>query len=86
MDLKPLMVIMQMALRQHKGVVPPSTLLGSPTKMLAFAKNFGNAKAFLVVTLALGLRPRQGVARLWAKKEARESCHMLLGVQEILRE
>jgi hypothetical protein len=75
-----------MALRQHKGVVPPSTLLGSPTKMLAFANSFGNAKAFLVVTLALGSRPKQGVTRLWAKKEARESCHMLLGVQKSVRE
>jgi len=24
----------------------------------------------IVATLALGLRPRQGLARLWAKKEA----------------
>jgi hypothetical protein len=38
-----------------------------------------------VATLALGSRPRQGVARLWAKKETRESHHMLLGVQRVCR-
>jgi len=39
-----------------------------------------------VATLALGSRPRQRLARLWAKKEARESGCMLLGVQESVRE
>jgi hypothetical protein len=39
-----------------------------------------------VTTLILGSRPKQGVARLWAKKEAQESCRMLLGVQENVRE
>ncbi len=39
-----------------------------------------------VATLALGSRPRQGVAKLRAKKEARESCRMFLGVQESVRE
>jgi hypothetical protein len=38
---------------------------------------------FYVATLALGSRPRQGVARLRAKKETRESHHMLLGVQTV---
>jgi hypothetical protein len=33
-----------------------------------------------VVTLALGLQPRQGLARLWAKKEAWESHLMFLEV------
>jgi hypothetical protein len=33
-----------------------------------------------VATLALGSRPRQGVARLRAKREAWESCSMLLRV------
>ncbi len=37
---------------------------------------------YFVVTLALGLRPRQGVARLRAKREGRESCRILSGVQE----
>ncbi len=36
-----------------------------------------------VATLALGLRPRQGVARLQAKRGARESHHMFLGVQRM---
>jgi hypothetical protein len=36
-----------------------------------------------VVTLALGSQRRQGVARLWAKWETRESHHMLLGVQRV---
>jgi hypothetical protein len=40
----------------------------------------------IVATLALGLRPRQGVTRLWAKREAQESCHMLPGMQESVRE
>jgi len=39
-----------------------------------------------VATLALGSRPRQGLARLWAKREAREPCHMFPGVQESVRE
>ncbi len=34
-------------------------------------------KGFDVTTLALGSRPRQGVARLRAKREAQESCRML---------
>jgi hypothetical protein len=37
----------------------------------------------IVATLALGSRPRQGVARLRAKRETRESLHMLLGVQRV---
>jgi hypothetical protein len=36
-----------------------------------------------VATLTLGSRPRQGVARLRAKKKTRESHHMLLGVQRM---
>ncbi len=39
-----------------------------------------------VATLALGLCPRQGLARVWAKKVARESHFMLSGVQERVRE
>jgi hypothetical protein len=38
---------------------------------------------FSVATLVLGSRPRQGVARLWAKRETRESLHMLPGVQKV---
>jgi hypothetical protein len=30
-----------------------------------------------VATLALGLRPRQGLVKVWAKNEARES-HLML--------
>jgi len=36
--------------------------------------------SFFITTLALGLRPRQGLARLWAKREAWESHLMLPGV------
>jgi len=43
-------------------------------------------KSFIVATLALGSRPRQGLARFWAKKEARELGRMLPGVQESVRE
>jgi hypothetical protein len=40
----------------------------------------------LVATLALGLWPRQGLARLWAKKEDRELHLMLMRVQKSVRE
>jgi hypothetical protein len=43
-------------------------------------------KIFYVATLALGSWPRQGVARLRAKKNTRESHHMLLGVPKSVRE
>jgi hypothetical protein len=36
-----------------------------------------------VATLVLGLRPRQGVARLRAKRKTRESLHMPPGVQRV---
>jgi hypothetical protein len=45
-----------------------------------------NLKFFGVATLGLGLRPRQGFARVWAKGKARESHFMLLGVQKSVRE
>jgi hypothetical protein len=38
-------------------------------------------ESIYITTLALGSRPRQGVARLWAKWETQKSHHMLLGVQ-----
>jgi hypothetical protein len=34
-------------------------------------------KNFIVTTLALGSRPKQGFAKVWAKSEARESHFML---------
>jgi hypothetical protein len=40
-------------------------------------------KVASVATLALGSRPRQGVARLRAKKETQESHHMLPGMQRV---
>jgi hypothetical protein len=39
-----------------------------------------------VATLALGLRPMQGVIRLRAKKEAREGGDIFPGVQESVKE
>jgi hypothetical protein len=39
-----------------------------------------------VATLALSLRPRQGLVRLWAKKEAQKSYLMFPGVQKSVRE
>jgi len=44
------------------------------------------AKLVLVVTLALGLRPKQGLVKMWAQKEAQEPHFMLLGVQENVKE
>jgi hypothetical protein len=44
-------------------------------------KNFIN-----VETLASGSQPKQRLARLQAKKEARKSHHMLMGVQKNVRE
>jgi len=38
-----------------------------------------------VATLALGLRPRQGLARLWGKREARGSHLMLPGMQKSVK-
>jgi len=43
-------------------------------------------KLMCVATLALGLRLRQGLAKVQAKYEARESHFMLPGVQENARE
>jgi hypothetical protein len=37
---------------------------------------------FIIATLTLGSRPRQGVARLLTKRKTWESHHMLLGVQK----
>jgi hypothetical protein len=37
----------------------------------------------IVATLTLGSRPRQGVARLRAKRQTRESHHMLPGLQKM---
>jgi hypothetical protein len=39
-----------------------------------------------IVTLAFDSRPRQGLVRLWAKREARESHLMLPGVQKSVKE
>jgi hypothetical protein len=36
-----------------------------------------------VATVALGLRPRQGVAKVRVKKETRKSHHILLGMQRV---
>jgi hypothetical protein len=38
---------------------------------------------FIVATLTLGSRPKQGVARVRVKKETRESHHILPGVQRV---
>jgi hypothetical protein len=45
-----------------------------------------SCSSLVVVTLALGSQPRQGVARLWAKKEAWESVCIFPGVQENVKE
>jgi hypothetical protein len=42
-----------------------------------------NIRKTCVATLALGSWPKQGLARLRAKREAHESHHMLLGVQKV---
>jgi hypothetical protein len=43
-------------------------------------------KPLFVATLASGLRPKQGFARVWAKKEAQESHLILPGMYESVRE
>ncbi len=56
-------------------------------EMLFLAKNEVNwpivINRYCVATLALGSQPRQGVARLRAKRETWESLHMLPGVQRV---
>ncbi len=42
--------------------------------------------SIVVSTLALGSRPKQGLAKVWAKNEAWESHSMLLGVWESVKE
>jgi hypothetical protein len=53
--------------------------------VIDIAPNGGSAK-IIVTTLALGSRPRQKLAEVWAKNETQESHFMFLGVQESLRE
>jgi hypothetical protein len=43
-------------------------------------KNDGNVMVFIVATLALGLRPRQRLARVWDKREARVAHFIFPGV------
>jgi len=43
-------------------------------------------KITIVATLALGLQPRQGLAKAWVKREAHDSHFMLSGVQKSVRE
>jgi ribosomal protein S27E len=45
---------------------------------ILFDRSLSNVKC--VVTITLGLQPRQGVAKVRAKSEAQESPFMLLGV------
>jgi hypothetical protein len=59
-------------------------LLISLYPLMANLLDVGNGVC--VVTLTLDSQPRQGLARLQAKKEAWESCHMLPVVQESVRE
>ncbi len=62
------------------------TFLGKPLSfmfcnfMFFFMKSL---KLINVATLALGSQPKHGVAKLRAKREIRESLHMLLGVQRV---
>ncbi len=48
-------------------------------KKLEQATN-SNLSPFIVTTLALGLRPRQGLEKVWVKNEARESHFVIPGV------
>ncbi len=58
--------------------------LGQLFKIIIDLKQYVAAKLILA-TLALGSRPRQGLARLRAKREAWESHHMLPRVQRMWR-
>jgi hypothetical protein len=46
-------------------------------------KDFWSLHIRCVATLALGSQPRQGIARLQAKRKTQESYHMLSGVQRV---
>ncbi len=56
----------------------------SPLSFSFFLKSW--IRVICVATLALGLWSRQGLARVQAKREARKSHLMLLGVQKSVRE
>jgi hypothetical protein len=47
-----------------------SQLLLYTTYEITFLSTYANFKKVIIATLALGLQPRQGVARLRAKREA----------------
>ncbi len=67
----------------------PSYFWGHVCRIFLFncvENTFSSNKGALVTILALGLWPRQGVARLQAKRKTRESYHMLLGVPKSVRE
>jgi len=44
------------------------------------------SQSFSVTTLALGLQPRQGLARVWDKREAQEAHLILPGMQKSVKE
>jgi hypothetical protein len=46
-------------------------------------ESFNDVMYMFVVALALGSRPKQGVAKVRATRETWESPHMLLGVQRV---
>jgi hypothetical protein len=64
---------------QHPLRKSPSSYCNGTTAKFVIAIPFH----VVVTTLALGSQPRQGVARLRAKRETRDSFHMLLGVQRV---
>ncbi len=50
---------------------------------VAIRMNGKTFEEYIIATLTLGLRSRQGVARLWAKRKTQESHHMLPRVQRV---
>ncbi len=70
-DIKDQLILNKWLLRQQSGI---NFLVPTQTSM------------FHVTTLALGPQPKQRCAKLWAKREARESHLMLPKVQKNVRE
>jgi hypothetical protein len=55
-------------------------------KAIINSKSTNRQSNLIVATLALSLQPRQGLAKVWAKTEARESHFVFLRMLESVRE
>jgi hypothetical protein len=64
----------------------PWTMVTKLPHYVRHVENNVEKKRRFVATLALGLWPREGLARVWAKREAWESHFFLPGMQNSVRE